>query len=273
MVWVNTWRSTQDASGVSEYPSNVDTFLQWTQQYVAGLFTPSSMFNLIPEYWQTKLVGKIGLLGLPPLLSDDIPIIKAALPNALHYRRGTTNTPVRNMEFQIPLMPYSNDSTANNFTVMQRAWWNVINLVCSYSERKGSKSSPLRLFMEMRVMGGSDIIMAAQNGNDFGTASIGIVSFVNEASDQQWATFSQEVADLWMSYGDELNVRPHWAKEWQNIKLKGVDASDYLRNVAYKDQIREFKSVLTGIGKTQNWTLSDLKDRFSNPLWDRILFP
>ena len=47
---------------------------------------------------------------------------------------------------------------------------------------------------------------------------------------------------------------------------------DYLREVSYKDEIKEFKDVLTKIGLKQGWTLSDLKNMFSNEMFDQIYF-
>lgn len=45
-----------------------------------------------------------------------------------------------------------------------------------------------------------------------------------------------------------------------------------LKNETYKDAIPEFKQALAAIGKTQGWTLYDLKARFSNDLFDQMLF-
>jgi hypothetical protein len=122
---------------------------------------------------------------------------------------------VRDMEFQIPI-PYL-PSTAGSppkpdFSIIQRAWWDVINLVYQDSE------SPMRLTLELRIMSGSDMIMAAQRGNEWGTASIEVLSLTDVVADGQWVGFCQQVADKWLSYkdaeGELLNVRPHWAKEW-----------------------------------------------------------
>lgn len=42
--------------------------------------------------------------------------------------------------------------------------------------------------------------------------------------------------------------------------------------MSYKDEIKEFKAVLSKIGGQHGWTLSDIKDRFSNDLYDRLIF-
>jgi hypothetical protein len=67
------------------------------------------------------------------------------------------------MEFQIPLPPLPHDSTKPDLTVVRKAWWDVINLVYADEGR-----SPLRLTLELRIMGGSNMLMAPQHGNDLG---------------------------------------------------------------------------------------------------------
>lgn len=117
------------------------------------------------------------------------------------------------MEFEIPLPPLKSDPTKPDLSIVQRAWWDVINLV--YREAKDGRS-PMRLTMELRIMGGSDMLMAPQKGNDLGTASIEVLTVLG-AVPEQWEKFKQEVADIWMGYevnGAKLNARPHWAKEW-----------------------------------------------------------
>lgn len=45
-----------------------------------------------------------------------------------------------------------------------------------------------------------------------------------------------------------------------------------MKKIAYKDEIEQFKTVLSSIGKLQDWTLEDAAARFSNPLLDYIYF-
>jgi hypothetical protein len=54
--------------------------------------------------------------------------------------------------------------------------------------------------------------------------------------------------------------------------MRGLPAREYLKTVAYKDAIPEFKAVLADIGNAQGWELNDLKARFSNELWDEMIF-
>lgn len=47
---------------------------------------------------------------------------------------------------------------------------------------------------------------------------------------------------------------------------------DKLKNEDFKDEIPEFKRILAKIGEKHGWTLEDLKARFSNELFDRLVF-
>lgn len=58
----------------------------------------------------------------------------------------------------------------------------------------------------------------------------------------------------------------------ETLKVEGAPIQKYLKNTAYKDQIPRFKAELEDIGHRQGWTLTDLQKRFSNKLWDDIVF-
>jgi len=155
--------------------------------------------------------ASLAMLSLPPngpLNSQ----IKTHLINALHFRRGIQNFRVRDMELQIPIPPLESDPTKPDWTIVQRAWWDAIDAV--YKDPK----APMRMALEMRIMGDSDLIMAAQSNNTFGTVSIEVLTTMAAAAEGVWEPFAQKVADRWMDYtgpdGAYLNTRPHWAKEW-----------------------------------------------------------
>ena len=120
--------------------------------------------------------------------------------------------------------------------------------------------------------------MAPQAGNNL-TASIEVLSIPDADYDGEWEDFMQRVSDKWMNYVDKntgavLNVRPHWAKEWESLKMgpKKLDARTYLRDNSYKDAIVDFKRTLADIGKSHGWGLKEIQARFSNELWDKIVF-
>ena len=177
---------------------------------------------------------------------------------------------VRDMELQIPLPPRKDDPSKPDFTIVQRAWWDVIKLVYEDSGKGGDPSSAMRVALEMRLMAGSDVLMAPQKGNDLGTLSIEVLSLPDAVADDEWHDFTQRVIDIWMSYGG--NIRPHWGKEWEQFKFKGLPARSFLKDVAYKDQIPEFRDMLKEIGGEHGWTLEQLQRRFSNELWDQLIY-
>jgi hypothetical protein len=214
-AWVNTWNTTTDPTGAVDYPSPLDTWLQWVQNWLGGVITSSEFYQAMPGRWQAQILATMGMVFLPPHTFNGLGAgVKTLLPNALHFRRGIQNMRVRDMEYQIPI-PYLKSATGEkkpDLAIVQRAWWDVIKLVYASAE------SPMRLTMELRIMGGSDMLMAPQHGNEWGTASIEILSIPDAVTDGEWFGFCQEVSDIWMSYKDAdgklLNVRPHWAKEW-----------------------------------------------------------
>jgi hypothetical protein len=213
-AWVNTWNTTTDKTGAVDYPAPFDTWLQWVQNWLGGVVTSSAFFQALPGRWQAQMLATMSMVFLPPHdFMGQKNGIKTSLPNGLHFRRGIQNMRVRDMEFQIPI-PYltSPGPPKPDFSIIQRAWWDVINLVYQDS------NSPMRLTLELRIMSGSDMIMAPQRGNEWGTASVEVLTLPDAVSDGEWSAFCQQVADKWLSYKDSegnlLNVRPHWAKEW-----------------------------------------------------------
>jgi hypothetical protein len=114
----------------------------------------------------------------------------------------------------MPLVAKKGEPNKIDFAIVQRAWWDAILKVY---EPKHQENCPMRMPLEMRIMGGSNIIMAPQRHNALGTCSIEAL-MLHSASDI-WLPFAQEVINTWMSYtdpntGKKLNTRPHWAKEW-----------------------------------------------------------
>ncbi|KAL9119028.1 MAG: hypothetical protein Q9187_004416, partial [Circinaria calcarea] len=186
-AWVNTWNTTKDMTGVVGYPSPAGVWLQWIEGWLGGILSSSKFFQALPGRWQGQLLATVGMAVLPPmLLEDPNPEIITYVPEALHFRRGVQNTRVRDMEFQIPLSPKAGSTDIPDFDPVRRAWWDVINLV--YAD----VSCPMRLTLELRIMGGSDILLAPQRGNTLGTASIEILTVPDAVTDGEWEGFCQK---------------------------------------------------------------------------------
>ncbi|KAH7118729.1 hypothetical protein B0J11DRAFT_591121 [Dendryphion nanum] len=270
-IWTNTFNTTTDPIGSINYPDDANVFLQWIQGWLGGLITSTPFFNAIPGYWQAQLLASLSMAALPPTIGESkTQTYKTLLPDALHFRRGVQNMRVRDLELQIPLPPRKDDPTKPDFSIVQRAWWDVIKLVYAEAETGDDASSAMRLALEMRIMGGSDILLAPQKGNDLGTLSIEVLTLPDAVSDNEWHSFAQRVVDLWMGYGG--NVRPHWAKEWESFQFSGMPAKIYMRDVAFVEQIGEWRDVVGRIGEGQGWGLEGIRGRFSNGLWDELLF-
>jgi len=45
-----------------------------------------------------------------------------------------------------------------------------------------------------------------------------------------------------------------------------------LKDHAFKDQIKLFKDIAGEIGAVQGWTLEEMKKRFSNQFFDKMIF-
>jgi hypothetical protein len=216
-AWVNTWNPTDDKKHVVDYPSPFLTWCQWVEGWLGMVITTNPIFQALPGRWQAEILATFSMVNLPPFefssfQQNKTETIVTALPNALHFRRGIQNMRVRDLEFQIPIPSLPSDPSKPDYSVVQKAWWDIINL--TYKD----DDCPMRLTMEMRIMGDSNLIMAPQNGNTHGTASIEVLSIPDAVTDDEWQPFCQQVADLWLKYTDAngvpLNVRPHWAKEW-----------------------------------------------------------
>lgn len=270
-VWTYVFNTTSDPSGAIQYPDEGGVFLMWVQGWLGGVITEDRFFNAIPGYWQAQLLASLAMASLPPTLGENqTPTYKTLLPEALHFRRGIQNMRVRDVELQIPLPPRKDDPSKPDFSIVQRAWWDVINLVYQDAETGDDPSSAMRVALEMRVMGGSNVTLAPQRDNDLGTLSIEVLTLPDAVADNEWHEFAQKVINLWMGYGG--NVRPHWAKEWEQFTYKGLESRKYMREVAYKTAIPEFRDILKTIGERDGWTLETLQGRFSNELWDKLLF-
>ncbi|KAH0165705.1 hypothetical protein KCU67_g4611, partial [Aureobasidium melanogenum] len=171
-VLVNTWSTVSDSEGQQDYTTPTQAFLQWIAS------------------WQSQLLATGNMAVLSPLTTDPDDLeIKTKLPNALHFRRGRHYARARNMELELPIPPSSTDKNKPDWTTVRKAWWSVIDLVYR------SANSPMRLAMDMRITGDSEIIMAPQRGNNHGTVAIEIGSITDTVTEEEWQTFCQGLVD------------------------------------------------------------------------------
>ena len=258
-VYVNCWQNDGAKEDAQPFPQEHEK-----RTSEAGLFllelSQNTAFKVLPGRQQAEIFGTAAMAALPSDVTIVTPLIEA-----LHHQRGIQNFRVVDLELEIPIPRRKDDPTRGDWTIAQRAWWDAIKHVYSRED------APMRVVLELRVMGGSQATMAAQHGN-FATAAIEVLTTL-ATPPENWATFRQEITDLWTSYTDHLgrplNVRPHWAKQWQEVKFRGMPAVPYLRDVAYADQIPKFRAGLHAIAKQGGYTARDLR-MFSNPLYDDL---
>ena len=247
--WINTWTNDGDKADAVDYPGPVATLIQEIEEYL-GQLANDSIFGWLPGSLQAKILGTMAMTALPSGETITTPVI-----DALHFRRGIQNMRVLDTELEIPL-PAGADGKTPDFTVAQKAWWDAISVFYSQS----GNEQPMRIALEMRIMGGSKVTLAPQYGNDFGTCAIEVLTAPNtEAS--SWAAYMQQVADKWTSYGP--NVRPHWAKQWP-ASMYGVPTTQYLTETAYAAQLPRFKADLQAIAAAGGYTLADTRKLFTN---------
>ncbi len=265
--WINTWKNDGAKADAKDYPGDLASLEQALEEYAAGLMVESSLFNDLPEFAQALALGS-GAMALLP--SGDT--IVTPLIDGLHFRRGIQNMRVLDMELEIPIPSLANDPTKPDWTICQQAWWAAIAQV--YETFRTTANAPMRLTLEMRIMAGSGVTLAPQYGNDLGTCSIEVLTTLN-TDPKEWAAFMQAVADRWFALrdakGGKLDIRPHWAKQWQGLTAGGVPIADHLRTVAYKDRIPEFGASLKQIAAAGGYTMADMQARFANPLLSSIL--
>jgi hypothetical protein len=222
-AWVNCWKNDGAQADAQPYPTDAQTSVEAAEEYLIQLSTDTA-FQLLPGRTQAELFGALAMANLPNNVTIVTPLI-----DALHFRRGIQNFRVLDMEFEIPIPPLAGDPTQPDWSICQHAWWDVIAAVY------GASDAPMRVTLEMRIMGGSDITMAPQYGNSLGTCSIEVLTTLI-TPEAEWVSFMQNLANRWTSYtdsaGEPLNVRPHWAKQWQQVTIAGQPALDYLRDTA-----------------------------------------
>ena len=159
---------------------------------------------------QVTLISFFSMMNFPEVKENELPIT-TYLPDALHYQRAIQNVRVRELEVEMPLTAKPGEPNKVDYTNVQKAWWDAILKVYEHND-----TCPQRMPVEMRIMGGSDMLMAAQRGNNLGTCCIGVLTL--ESAAKLFPKYAQEVLDKWMSYTDAEGKRvrtiPHWAKEW-----------------------------------------------------------
>ena len=275
--WVNCWSDTPDSSNAKPFPDDLHIFLAFVQTFTLNVLQMTPLLGRLIDAVQLNeaavtLTSRAAMFALP-----DKPV-KTYVTDALHFQRAIQNVRVRDVEIEMPLVPRKDDAKKVDYTLVQKAWWDAILVVYKYRE-----TCPMRMPLEMRIMGSSDIVLAAQRGNDLGTCSIEVLT-LHSARDI-WHGFAQEVVDTWMSLRQheslldeksgqkrELNIRPHWAKEWKEFSVDGKPWPQVVRETSCRGQIEEFRGLVEDIAKAQGWTVADGRKRFGNEFLEGLIW-
>lgn len=259
-AWSNCWNNDGKRADAKPYPGDWGSILEEWEEYIVGLLE-SSFFKLLSGKSQAELFGAVAMEMLPSDITAVTPVSEA-----LHFRRGIQNFRVLDMELEIPVPTVPGNPSKLDWSIPMRAWWDAISIVMARPD------GPMRTTMEMRVMGGSGVLMAPEHGNT-ATCSIEVLTtLITPTAD--WMSFKQQVVNAWTSYkdanGQPLNVRPHWAKEWEGLTFRGQPATTYLRNVAYAGVLPQFGNGLRQITSKGGYPVQALR-MFSNPLLTQIV--
>eukprot|EP01100_Stratorugosa_tubuloviscum_P011123 TRINITY_DN48_c0_g2_i2.p1 TRINITY_DN48_c0_g2~~TRINITY_DN48_c0_g2_i2.p1 ORF type:complete len:678 (+),score=400.71 TRINITY_DN48_c0_g2_i2:24-2057(+) len=260
--WINCWNNDgRKEDSKAPFPTKFSVKIQEAQEYLAQLMN-QSVFKVLGGRNQANLLA-IGAMAALPTESVTVPLIEA-----LHFRRGIQNMRVLDMEMEIPIPASKQDPNQPDWTICQIAWWQVIKRVY---ERK---DTPMRIALEMRITGASNVTMAPQSGNRFGTCSIEILTTPNTEK-EEWHDFKQQVINDWATLTDAngvpLNIRSHWAKEWEGLSMRNQPIIDYFKGpAAYGNKIEEFKRQLDAIARAGGYSLNDIQTRFSNNTLDNL---
>lgn len=265
--WVNCWKNNGQKDQATLYPGPFGNFFQQVEEYLAQLVTETSLFQALSPKTQADIMAGGAMLAMPSDKTFVTPLIEG-----LHFRRGIQNMRVYDMEWEIPIPALASDPTKPDWSLVQKAWWAVITAI--YNRYNADPNDvPCRLTMEMRIMADSNVTMAPQYGNTFGTASIEVLTIMTTPL-SEWQAFMQEITDVWTSYTDHsgapLNARPHWAKQWQGLQVRGKTIEDYLVQDAYAARLPEFQTRLRAIAQAGGYTTADMKNLFTNPLSRRL---
>ena len=263
--WVNCWDTARkedipEDDIREEYPGEAKTKFQEAMETMAHLAN-STVFKAYPPKFQIKMFSTMAITALPEEQ------VNTYVVNALHFQRGIHNMRVYDLELEIPIEAKADDPNEPDLEVVKKAWWDIIALTYD-KEFKKKEDYPLRLALEMRIFGGSDIHMAPVAGNKW-TCSIEVLTTQDTHLDK-WEHFMQRVTDAWCKL--HPNVRPHWAKQLPKT-MYGMDTKDWIRE-AYKENILRFREAMIAVGKCAEGGTIQPKDNqmmFSNPFFDYVL--
>jgi len=258
-AWINAFNVTEDMTGVVDYPSPFNVGLENFEGFMSTI-SNSTMVPLLPALMQCKISST-----LSEKFMDNIPV-KTYFIDALHAHRGVQQTRVFNFEYTlaVPCIPNTNEP---DLSIGQRVWWDTIHLTQAKAH-KDPNDCPLRLVLQMKFVANSNVLMAVSHNCQWGICVIEVVTPILTPKDQ-WKRYKQELSDLWCSYPG-IRVRPHWAKEWQDVTIDGKPMEDHMKKV-YADELPVFHKLQKQIAKHGGYSVSQMQ-MFATPSLKKIFY-
>ncbi len=136
------------------FPDDLHIFLSFIQTVTMNVIQNAPLMNQLISCTNLSeaavtLVSRFAMLALPSKK------VKTYLSDALHFQRCIQNIRVRDLEVAMPLIGRSDNEHVVNYQLVQRAWWDAILLTY-----KHSKTCPMRMPLEMRMVGDSNVVLA-----------------------------------------------------------------------------------------------------------------
>ncbi|MBM7070805.1 hypothetical protein JQC92_01950 [Shewanella sp. 202IG2-18] len=259
---VNTWDNSGSFNDSIPSPIQAHDLEQNVLTYFVYLITPV-LSKLLSQEEVAKLFAELtNKVFYQPEQPVCIPITEA-----MHFQRGVHNIPVTIMEMNIAI-PTMDDGSLD-WAVAWDIWWRAMTLI--YSQAKGKQA--LQTTMEVRITGGSEVALSPLYGSK---ACFAIEILGNlQVPKKQWIEFMQSVLNQWLSVrdsqGNPIQVRPHWNKQWRELKFNGLSGIDYMASV-YSEQIQLFLAGLERIAMEGGYSTEETQQLFSNPTFDKIIF-
>jgi len=245
-------------TGVVDYPSQFNVGLENFEGVMATI-SNSTMVPLLPPIMQCNISAK-----LSEQFMDNV-AVKTYFIDALHMHRGVQQTRVYNFEYTLAVNCIPN-TTEPDLSLGQKVWWDTVHLVQAKAH-KDPHDCPLRLVLQMKFVANSKILMATAHNCPWGMCVIEVVTPIHTPR-EQWNVFKQELSDLWCSYG--VRVRPHWAKEWMDVKIDGKPMEEHIKKV-YAEELPVFHKLSDQIAKKGGYTLAQM-EMFATPSLKKIFY-
>jgi hypothetical protein len=262
--WVNVWDVEEKFDG-QKPPEFLDEWSVIGQNALLALTSAfeKTLMRLLPGEIQARLMAALTLAVLPNGKTQRI-----GVPDAIHFQRGIHQLRVRDIELEIEI-PGGPDGKPD-FSICQSAWWAGINDI--YEQQRRGKA-PIRVALEVRIIGPSDVTLSSQRGKAHGVCSIEVLTNT-QVGEREWSLFRDEISRRWEALvdpksGKSLRIRPHWAKEWPE-KMRGLKTIDYLKR-EYGSAAAEFRNHLSAVGREGGYSEEEAVRMFGNPTLLKIL--